>query len=43
MAERLISRGEVYWVDLPDKGGSELKDKLIGRKRNNGVFNSVTP
>ena len=30
MAEKLIKRGEVYWVDLPDKGGHELKDKHLG-------------
>ena len=30
MAEKLIRRGEVYWIDLPDKGGHELKDKHLG-------------
>jgi len=27
MAEKLIKRGEVYWVDLPDSNGREIKDK----------------
>ena len=26
MAEKLIKRGEVYWVDLPDSNGRELKE-----------------
>jgi len=26
MAVRLIQRGEIYWVDLPDKKGRELKE-----------------
>ena len=26
MAERLIKRGDVYWVDLPDSKGRELKE-----------------
>jgi mRNA interferase MazF len=26
MAIRLIKRGEIYWVDLPDKKGRELKE-----------------
>lgn len=26
MAARLIKRGEIYWVDLPDKKGHELKE-----------------
>ena len=26
MAVKLIRRGEIYWVDLPDKKGRELKE-----------------
>ena len=26
MAEKLIKRGDVYWVDLPDSNGRELKE-----------------
>src|SRR5438132_12542069 len=26
MAIRLIRRGEIYWVDLPDKKGRELRE-----------------
>ena len=26
MAIRIIKRGEIYWVDLPDKKGRELKE-----------------
>ena len=26
MAVRLIRRGEIYWVDLPDSKGREIKD-----------------
>lgn len=26
MAERLIKRGDIYWVDLPDNKGRELKE-----------------
>jgi mRNA interferase MazF len=30
MAEKLIKRGEVYWVKLPDEKGHELKDPHMG-------------
>ena len=26
MAEKLIRRGDIYWVDLPDSNGREIKD-----------------
>ena len=26
MAQQLIKRGEIYWVDLPDNNGRELKE-----------------
>jgi len=26
MAEKLIRRGDIYWVDLPDSNGRELKE-----------------
>ncbi len=26
MAEKLIKRGDIYWVDLPDSKGREIKD-----------------
>jgi len=43
MAEKLIKRGEVYWVDLPDKGGHELKDKHLGVVISNNRQNQFSP
>ena len=43
MAEKLIKRGEVYWVDLPDKGGHELKDKHLGIVISNNRQNQFSP
>ena len=43
MAERLIRRGEVYWVDLPDKGGHELKDRHLGVIISNNRQNQFSP
>jgi len=43
MAKKLIKRGEVYWVDLPDKGGHELKDKHLGVVISNNRQNQFSP
>lgn len=43
MAERLIRRGEIYWVDLPDKGGHELKDPHLGVVISNNRQNKFSP
>jgi len=43
MAEKLIRRGEVYWIDLPDKGGHELKDKHLGVVISNNRQNQFSP
>jgi mRNA interferase MazF len=26
MSQKLIKRGEIYWVNLPDSNGREIKD-----------------
>jgi mRNA interferase MazF len=43
MAERLFRRGEIYWVNLPDKGGHELKDPHMGVIISNNRQNQVSP
>lgn len=43
MTEKLIKRGEVYWVYLPDKGGHELKDKHLGVVISNNRQNQFSP
>lgn len=43
MTKRIIKRGEVYWMDLPDKGGSELKDKHLGIVISNNQQNNASP
>ena len=43
MAEKLIRRGEIYWVDLPDKGGHELKDPHLGVVISNNQQNQFSP
>ena len=43
MAERLFKRGEIYWVNLPDKGGHELKDPHMGVVISNNRQNLVSP
>ena len=43
MAERLFRRGEIYWVNLPDKGGHELKDPHMGVVISNNRQNQASP
>ena len=43
MAERLFKRGEIYWVNLPDKGGHELKDPHMGVIISNNRQNQASP
>ena len=43
MAERLFKRGEIYWVNLPDKGGYELKDPHMGVIISNNRQNLASP
>ena len=43
MAERLFRRGEIYWVNLPDKGGHELKDPHMGVIISNNRQNQASP
>ena len=43
MAERLFRRGEIYWVNLPDKGGHELKDPHMGVIISNNRQNLASP
>jgi mRNA interferase MazF len=43
VAEKLIKRGEVYWVDLPDKVGHELKDRHLGVVISNNRQNQFSP
>lgn len=46
MAEKLIKRGEIYWVDLPDSKGRELKEihpcLVISNDRQNFVSPLIT-
>ena len=43
MAERLFRRGEIYWVNLPDKGGNELRDWHMGVIISNNRQNQFSP
>src|SRR2546429_9487051 len=44
MAEKLVlRRGEIYWIDLPDKGGHELKDRHLGVVISNNQQNQFSP
>lgn len=43
MAERVFKRGEIYWVNLPDKGGSELRDWHMGVIISNNRQNQASP
>jgi len=43
MAERVFKRGEIYWVNLPDKGGHELKDRHMGIIISNNRQNQFSP
>src|SRR6266498_1625235 len=43
MAERLIRRGDIYWVDLPDSNGREIKDKRPALVISNDKQNVASP
>ena len=43
MVERIFRRGEIYWVNLPDKGGHELKDPHMGVVISNNRQNQASP
>lgn len=43
MTEKLIKRGEIYWVDLPDSNGREIKDIHPGLVVSNDRQNNASP
>jgi len=43
MAEKLIKRGDIYWVDLPDSKGREIKDIHPGVVVSNDRQNTASP
>ena len=43
MAEKLIKRGDIYWVDLPDSKGREIKDIHPGVVVSNDRQNIASP
>ena len=43
MAERLIRRGDIYWVDLPDSNGREIKDIHPALVVSNDRQNNASP
>lgn len=43
MAEKLIKRGDIYWVDLPDSNGREIKDKHPALVVSNDRQNNASP
>jgi mRNA interferase MazF len=43
MAEKLIKRGEVYWVSLPSSNGRELRGKHPGIVISNNEQNKFSP
>jgi mRNA interferase MazF len=43
MAEKLIRRGDIYWVNLPDSNGREIKDKHPGLVISNDRQNTASP
>ena len=43
MAEKLIRRGEIYWVDLPDSKGREIKDIHPAVVVSNDKQNTASP
>ena len=43
MAEKLIRRGDIYWVDLPDSNGREIKDKRPALVVSNDRQNTASP
>jgi len=43
MAEKLIKRGDIYWVDLPDSNGREIKDTRPALVVSNDRQNTASP
>ena len=43
MAEKLIRRGDIYWVNLPDSNGREIKDKHPALVVSNDRQNNASP
>jgi len=43
MAEKLIRRGDIYWVDLPDSKGREIKDAHPALVVSNDRQNTASP
>lgn len=43
MAEKLIRRGDIYWVDLPDSNGREIKDTHPALVVSNNRQNTASP
>jgi len=43
MAEKLIRRGDIYWVDLPDSNGREIKDTRPALVVSNDRQNNASP
>jgi len=43
MTEKLIRRGDVYWVDLPDSNGREIKDIHPALVVSNDRQNNASP
>jgi len=43
MVEKLIKRGEIYWVDLPDSNGREIKDTHPCLVISNDKQNTASP
>jgi len=43
MAEKLIRRGDIYWVDLPDSNGREIKDTHPALVVSNDRQNTASP
>jgi|SRR6185436_2868613 len=43
MAEKLIRRGDIFWVDLPDSNGREIKDTHPALVVSNDRQNTASP
>ncbi len=43
MSEKLIKRGDIYWVNLPDSNGREIKDKHPALVISNDRQNFASP
>jgi len=43
MTEKLIRRGDIYWVDLPDSNGREIKDIHPALVVSNDRQNNASP